>query len=287
MAHPPGTTPAPTNPLVPAMSPAVPRRAADPKHGVQDRGGRRGLLLRPKLRLEMRDLAHPGTRVFLDAVNPITCVADAIANVARLLYDATVVEQDQGDADSSSSPFHPPPTRSVTVVLRDMPGVAYTTSSDLDDDHKEVHLSLPYLAALPSSRAAAEVAGVLTHELVHCFQHNGLGTCPSGLVEGVADWVRLRCGLAPPHWTRDGDADWDAGYQTTAYFLDHLDGRFAHELVPRLNEKLRLTKYDEASFWRDLTENTIQQLWVEYGLGLKDRDDHQNGNRSSEREKST
>ncbi|KAM4060411.1 peptidase of plants and bacteria domain-containing protein [Hirsutella rhossiliensis] len=251
--------------------------AAEDRRPTEGHGQRRRRLLRrPKLRLEIRDLAHPGTSVFLAAVDPIACVTDAIANVARLLYHATVVDSDAAAADDDDdvTPFHPPPTRSVTLVLREMPGIAYTASSDLDADHKEVHLSLAYLARLPSSRAAAEVAGVVTHELVHCFQHNGLGTCPGGLVEGVADWVRLRCGLAPPHWARDhdGGGGWDAGYQTTAYFLDHLDTNLGGDFVPRLNEKLRVCRYDEAAFWYHLSKMSVQQRWTEYGLGLKAQD---------------
>lgn len=30
--------------------------------------------------------------------------------------------------------------------------------------------------------------------------HQALGTAPGGLIEGIADYVRLRSGLAPPHW---------------------------------------------------------------------------------------
>ena len=46
---------------------------------------------------------------------------------------------------------------------------------------------------------------------MHCWQYNGLGTCPGGLIEGIADYVRLKDDLAPPHWTRGGK-HWDEGY---------------------------------------------------------------------------
>jgi hypothetical protein len=46
---------------------------------------------------------------------------------------------------------------------------------------------------------------VLTHELVHCYQWDAEGTCPGGLIEGVADWVRLNCDLSPPHWKKEVD----------------------------------------------------------------------------------
>lgn len=36
------------------------------------------------------------------------------------------------------------------------------------------------------SRVRDEFRGVLTHEVVHCFQYNARGTAPGGLIEGVA-----------------------------------------------------------------------------------------------------
>ena len=36
------------------------------------------------------------------------------------------------------------------------------------------------------ARARHEIQGVLTHEMVHCFQYNAKETCPGGLIEGIA-----------------------------------------------------------------------------------------------------
>lgn len=47
--------------------------------------------------------------------------------------------------------------RSVTLILRSLDGVAYTTGSDLDEDHKEIHMSLQYIAGIPDERAASEI----------------------------------------------------------------------------------------------------------------------------------
>jgi hypothetical protein len=70
----------------------------------------------PKLRLEVRDLDHPGSSKFLSSINVSTVFSAAVQNVQRLLY-------------RSPSEHHTtcPPTRSVTLILRDMGGVAYTT----------------------------------------------------------------------------------------------------------------------------------------------------------------
>jgi hypothetical protein len=72
-----------------------------------------------------------------------------------------------------------------------MEGVAYTTGSK---SHKEIHLSLDHIAR-SAPRSGDEARGVLTHELVHCFQQDGQGTVPIGLIEGVAG----KCSLFPSH----------------------------------------------------------------------------------------
>ena len=76
--------------------------------------------------------------------------------------------------------------RSITLFLRDFNGVAYTQGSELDDDHKEIHLSTTYVNKISTDRIRDEIIGVITHEVVHCFQYNGKGTCPGGLIEGIA-----------------------------------------------------------------------------------------------------
>ncbi|KAI0172265.1 BSP-domain-containing protein [Hypoxylon sp. FL1284] len=216
----------------------------------------------PRLRLHIEDAGHEGASTFLSSVNATAVLRAGIQDIAKHLYTPS-----PSHLGSSSHPaLRPPPTRSVTLILRAMDGVAYTTGSDLDSDHKEIHLSLRYIASVtPASRLAAEMAGVVTHELVHCYQWNGLGAAPGGLVEGVADWVRLRCGLAPPHW-RPGDVPgrWDAGYQHTAYLLQYLEDRFGDGTVRRLNDKLRRGRYEEKAFWTELLGRPIEQLFEDY-----------------------
>jgi hypothetical protein len=206
-----------------------------------------------KLRLEIRDLHHAGASILLNAVNASECLETAVANVLRLLYECP-----------SSPTTTVPTTRSVTLILRDMGGVAYTTSTDLDDDHKEIHFSLPYIAGIRPDLRTSEVTGVLTHELVHCFQYNGQETCPGGLIEGIADWVRLRCDLSPPHWRRKEVDRWDQGYQDTAYFLDYLEGHYGRNTVQAINEKLRVQKYVEDKFWMELLGRSVEELWQDY-----------------------
>ncbi|KAL8407969.1 hypothetical protein RB594_006682 [Gaeumannomyces avenae] len=215
----------------------------------------------PKIRLEVRDVLHEGARRFLSLVDASALLPRAVADVQRILY-----------AHPGDRATHCPPTRSVTLVLRDMDGVAYTTGSELDSDHKEIHFSLSYIAGVgggggggdKDGRIAREIDGVITHELVHAYQWDAKGTCPGGLIEGIADFVRLRCDLGPPHWRKELDGSWDRGYQHTAYFLDYLERRYGDGTVRKINEKLRTTKYREKDFWTELLGRPVEQLYEDY-----------------------
>lgn len=209
---------------------------------------------KPKLRLECRLLEHEGANVFFSNTNAATILSSAVSTVLATLYS------------TSRTNDRIPGTRSVTLVLRPMQGVAYTSGTELDDDHKEIHLSLDYVKGTSSRNAgkeAREIEGVLVHEMVHCWQWNGSGTAPGGLIEGIADYVRLRAGLEPPHWKREVGGQWDAGYQHTGYFLDWLEGRTGPGSVRRINNALKREKY-EKSLWQELFGKSVEGLWGEY-----------------------
>jgi hypothetical protein len=166
-----------------------------------------------------------------------------------------------------------PPTRSVTFVIRDMEGVAYTTGLDLDQDHKEIHLNTKYIEFVPESRQKEEILGVMLHEMVHCWQHSAFGTAPQGLIEGIADWVRLKAGFAPPHWKRHIDCDWDAGYERTGYFLEWLEEEHCVDIVRKINEAMRECEYDEDKFWHGCCKTGIKELWADYKKSVGDGDE--------------
>ncbi|CAI7625085.1 unnamed protein product [Penicillium palitans] len=241
----------------------------------------------PKLRLHVEDLRHPASSAFLTLIPDLASTLDkALANIIKYLYTSP---------PKSENPHRPtftpsiPPTRSVTVFLRDYSGVAYTTGTELDDAHKEIHVSLPYIQHCTSGPSAKddplhELVGVLTHELVHCYQHtappssheNGNGDIPhppGGLIEGIADFKRpLSAAERPPKW--------DMGYQHTAYFLAWLeDVRVGRGAVGMLNDRLLRVGYvgeregkdvDEQSigFWEGLFGVGVGELWEEYGQYL-------------------
>ena len=210
----------------------------------------------PRLRVVCRDLNHAGANAFFNYNNPATSLSQSVNAVLSTLYQPTRTND------------HIPPTRSVTLILRSMDGVAYTTGSDLDDDHKEIHLSLDYVSKAPSARAQDEIQGVLVHEMVHCWQWNGLGTAPVGLTEGIADFVRLEAGLSPPHWKVERGGGWDAGYQHTAFFLKWLENQCGEGSVKKINQALESEKYVEGAFWVQLFDKNIEELWKEYSETL-------------------
>ncbi|KAI9879295.1 MAG: hypothetical protein M1830_008946 [Pleopsidium flavum] len=235
----------------------LPIRPANPEHPAK---GSAPTTARPhpkpsrpttKLLLKINDLSTPGAQDFFSSVNALQALQSAVTSVLTHLYP--------------SAPTTPTPgTRSVTLVLRSMDGVAYTTGKDIDDDHKEVHFSTSYIEKIPAERKKDEILGVITHEMVHCWQWNAQGTAPGGLIEGVADWVRLKAGLAPPHWKREAGGDWDAGYQHTGYFLDFLEGKYGEGSVRRVNDNLRDCKYEEEKFWNGIFGHHVGNLWEEY-----------------------
>ncbi|EKG14227.1 hypothetical protein MPH_08602 [Macrophomina phaseolina MS6] len=212
---------------------------------------------KPLLRLELRDLTHEGTKSFLAHLDASQVLEEAVSGVLQLLYSP--------HADI-------PAVRSITLILRSMGGVAYTTGKDIDSDHKEIHFSLEYISHISKDRKKEEILGVLRHEMVHCWQWDAHGTAPGGLIEGIADYVRLRSGFVPPHWKQEADGDWDAGYQHTGYFLDYLEKTYGHGSVMAINETLRRKDYDE-KLWKDLFGKSVKHLWNDYGRHLKGDDD--------------
>ncbi|KAK6420985.1 hypothetical protein LTR95_016868 [Oleoguttula sp. CCFEE 5521] len=239
----------------------------------------------PLLRLELRDLSHEGSSLFLRHFHGYEDFEQQVQNVLNLLYGQPTSKE---KTDSTSNdPTHAaskdpdlllrPGTRSITMILQDYSGVAETDGMDLDPDHKTLRFSTSYIAARvknnPSFDLRHEILGVVCHELVHCFQWNGEGTCNGGLIEGIADWVRLRAGLGAKHWkapTRISEGEsWDAGYERTAFFLDFVEGKCGKGAVRRLNAGLRKGRYDEGRLWEGVCGKKVGELWEEYGRELE------------------
>ncbi|KAF7509014.1 hypothetical protein GJ744_008409 [Endocarpon pusillum] len=214
----------------------------------------------PLLRLKIQDLSEKGGRGFLSCIDAAGVLEKAVRTVLDLLYPGQYWASWPG-------------SRSVTLVLSSFGGVAYTRGKALDHDHKEIHLSTDYVAGIEPALLKREITGVIVHEMVHCWQWNACGTAPGGLIEGLADWVRLRADLAPPHWKRTAGDRWDAGYQVTAWFLDWLENKYGTGTVPKLNHLLKEVKYDEEEYWcgRSGLHKSVQELWKDYKSWVEDQ----------------
>jgi hypothetical protein len=160
---------------MPPTPPPLPRRPPQPEWPV------------PKLHFRVEDLEHEGSRLFFKHVDASTVLRDAIVSVYEHLYTPDTVPTKCVVFLSIKSIvayvwLFGNRVEQVRLVLRSMDGVAHAFGSDT---HKEIHLSLEHIVN-SKNRAGHEIRGVLTHEMVHCFQHDGNGKCPGGLIEGVA-----------------------------------------------------------------------------------------------------
>ncbi|XP_057964627.1 uncharacterized protein LOC131155478 [Malania oleifera] len=145
----------------------------------------------------------------------------------------------------------------VTLIVETKDGVAYAVNN-------EIHLSANYIDSYRSGDVKKEITGVLYHEMTHIWQWNGNGQAAnaSSLIEGIADFVRLKAGLAPSHWVASGQGEkWDAGYDVTARFLDYCND-LRNGFVAELNKKMR-SDYN-VKFFDDLLGKSVDQLWSEY-----------------------
>ncbi|KAJ6013555.1 hypothetical protein N7540_008146 [Penicillium herquei] len=306
-------------------TPPDPAPSADPRpdqtqnslsHEEQDQKHKLCNLPQPKLRIHVEELRHSASSSFFLLIPDATEVFDkALRNIIRYLYTSPDPSEKVTDGRRRIPSFQPsvPPTRSITLLLRDIAGVAYTTGTELDDAHKEIHLSLQYIEHCVSKGQAAkadplhELVGVITHELVHCYQHTAppqavendkkVPRPPGGLIEGIADFVRLKAGLGPPHWKKPKSASerakkWDAGYQHTAFFLAWIEDVWASEgAIGMLNDRLLRSGYlgedtskgeGESGFWAGLFGVGVAHLWDEYGKWLDHHGEHDDKVESNE-----
>lgn len=234
---------------------------------------------RPKLRLQFEDLTHAGTRIFLENIpDPHGVINQATSDIVAYIYTSPTCSPG-GNCPVTFEPSLPT-TESVTLILREFSGVAYTVGSLAGSQHKEIHFSLTYIAGRTHLEdIAPELIGVITHELVHCYQHTrphrspDIPRPPSGLIEGVADFVRLKAGLVPSHWRRPLNSDdlperWDVGYQQTAFFFEWLENsRVGTGAIGMLNDRLLREGYVDG-FWVNLFGVDVLELWMAYGQHL-------------------
>ncbi|XP_022972382.1 uncharacterized protein LOC111470952 [Cucurbita maxima] len=144
-------------------------------------------------------------------------------------------------------------------IDRDYDGVAFASND-------EIHVGADYIANYGGD-LKKEITGVLYHEMTHIWQWNGNPSSPGGLIEGIADYVRLKSGYIPGHWVGPGGGSrWDQGYDVTARFLDYLEG-LRSGFVAELNRWLK-NGYS-ADYFLQLLGKPVDQLWADYKAAFR------------------
>lgn len=115
----------------------------------------------PAIHLRIHPITHEGAQVFTSNLPDIGSVLrKAVQTCWKLLYN-------------DEAHLIPKNVRSITVYVRPMGGVAYTTGNWLDGENTEIHVSAEYVQRQSEDRARDEIRGVLVHEMVHVWQHDG------------------------------------------------------------------------------------------------------------------
>ena len=142
----------------------------------------------------------------------------------------------------------------ITLTVESMSGIAYTIGN-------EIHMSSDYIGNYTGD-VRTEFTGIMYHETTHVWQWFGDGKAPSGLIEGIADYVRLKAGYAPANWVKPGEGrNWDQGYDVTARFLDYCNEK-RNGFVAELNAQVKSGYSDDC--FKKLLGKSVDKLWKEY-----------------------
>ncbi|XP_058189558.1 uncharacterized protein LOC131307166 [Rhododendron vialii] len=116
-----------------------------------------------------------------------------------------------------------PPKLSLFIKTLGASHVAYSSND-------EIRANADYIQGF-----SGDVTRILYHEVVHSWQWIGNGQAPLGLIEGIADFVRMKLGNK-----------WDDSYYITAWFLDYYNG-LRNGFVAKLTKKMG-TEYSDDFF---------------------------------------
>src|SRR5436190_15455198 len=108
------------------------------------------------IHLRIHPITHEGAKLFTQNVPDIGSVLeDAIHMCWKHLYN--------------EEHLIPRDVRSITLYIRPMDGVAYTTGNWMDREVKEIHLNAGHVQRQSEDRVRDEIRGVLVHEMVHVW----------------------------------------------------------------------------------------------------------------------
>ncbi|XP_061373890.1 uncharacterized protein LOC133316183 [Gastrolobium bilobum] len=170
-----------------------------------------------------------------------------LSSAAEFIESLFQQNNNNNNADSKS-------VQKVSMIVENIDGVAFASNNN-------IHVSAGYIERYPGD-IKKEITGVLYHEMAHLLQNDGMGEAPSGLIEGIADFVRMKAGYAAENWNPPCVGyDWCQGNEVTAHFLNYCDG-IRNGFVADLNKKMK-TGYSE-SYFSELLGKPVSQLWSDY-----------------------
>jgi hypothetical protein len=252
----------------------------------------------PSLVVSVHATPHPGTDIILKHLrHPEDIIAEAaefvydylygehISDYAQLYPIRKIADRPDGQVAAKNKVLNLVPKEilgfkdrkkhEIKFFIRPFEGVAHTCNPT--PETAEIHLSSSYFLTFATKKPTRsysalkhELYGVIFHEMVHAYQFNCDGTAPGGLLEGIADLVRLRAGFAPPHWQRKPTKrPWDAGYDITAYFLDWIESATPIPAFGKLlNQGMSVGKWSP-DIVEDLTGLSLDTLWQIYQQDLE------------------
>jgi len=208
----------------------------------------------PEVELKLTDTDTTRQRLFLDVSgdDPEAFMQEIGRGVCRILYRKPEEVRDA--------------TKLTLIIEHAVGDVAWKGG---DGAQIEVGISTDHLSNVKNQgrQVAMEIKGILYHEMTHMYQHDDSdqGGVDGGLIEGIADSVRIRAGFTPNGAQPDKGGNWDDGYTTTAFFLNWVEDHY-----PDFVYKLNLTmderdgkKWTPEAF-KTITGKTVEQLWADY-----------------------
>jgi len=160
-----------------------------------------------------------------------------------------------------NSPGYSPPRQFTITFRQDKEGAATTRGTDITS-----------AAAWYRKNLQTQGVGSIIHEMVHVVQQYGNPRPPLWVTEGIADYIRFyryepqaqRPDLSPADLAQ---AHYDAGYRTTARFLDWVTRQTRPSFVEELNAQIRQGHYDDR-LWQNLTGKPLPELGAKWQQSL-------------------
>jgi hypothetical protein len=156
----------------------------------------------------------------------------------------------------------------INIHIYDFDGVANAGGSNLNISGRHLRNYTNPADAL------FEYTGVLVHEITHMYQNNK--SSEGGMIEGMADFVRIRAGYHKMNRRSTGGA-WTDAYTTGGFFFAWLagpgglqtDGRVPADpdIGWAINQKMGTTW--NRSVFVDRLGKTVDELWTEYQNAIK------------------